>query len=81
MCQTCYNHLYENAILYQAVCNKMVLDPIPDELKDLKKLGKVLISKIILFKKIIILGKEELFLKNKGSIFNIPNKLQIYTQD
>ena len=24
----------------QAVCNKMALDPIPDELKDLKKITK-----------------------------------------
>ena len=34
---------------YQAVFNKMSLDPIPDELKDLKKLQKTLI-----FKRIII---------------------------
>ena len=33
----------------------MALDPIPDELQDLKKIEKVLISKRILFKKIPIM--------------------------
>ena len=64
ICETCYRHLYKNETLYQAVCNKMVLDPIPDELRDFKKLESVLISKRILFKKItIILGKGEFFKK------------------
>ena len=35
----------------QTVFNKTSLDPIPDELKDLKKLEKDLISKRIIFKK------------------------------
>ena len=38
----------------------MALDPIPIELKDLKEIKKVLISKIVLFKKMaIIQGKGE----------------------
>ena len=50
----------------------MALDPIPDELKDFKKLEKVLISNRILFKKIsTMLGKDELC-KIKGSICHIP---------
>ena len=49
----------------------MVLDPIPDELKDLKELEKVLIFKRVLFKKIAIMyGKGEFF-KINGSICNI----------
>ena len=40
----------------QVVCNKMPLDPLPDELKDLKRLKKKLIFKIILFKKIAIMN-------------------------
>ena len=40
ICETCYKHLHKNEILCQAVCNKMTLDPIPDELKDLKKKKK-----------------------------------------
>ena len=35
----------------QSVFNKMSLDPIPDELKDLKNLEKNLIFKKIIFKK------------------------------
>ena len=42
----------------------MVLDPITDELQDLKKLEKVLISKRILFKEIALMyGKDEFFKK------------------
>ena len=51
----------------------MGLDPIPDELKNLKKLEKVLtIPKTILFKKIAIThGKREIS-KIKKSVCNIP---------
>ena len=60
ICETSHTHICKNEIPCQAVCNKMVLDLIPDELKDLKKLEKVLISKRILFKKIAIMhGKGE----------------------
>lgn len=62
ICQTCHKQLHENEILCQAVCNEMTLDPIPIELKDLKEIKKVLISKIVLFKKMaIIQGKGEFF--------------------
>ena len=64
-------HLYKNEIQCQAVCNKLVLDPIPDELKDLKKL-EVLISKRVLFKKIAVLCGKGGFSKIKGSICNVP---------
>ena len=36
----------------QTVFNKMILDTIPDELKDLKTFKNILISKRIIFKKI-----------------------------
>ena len=49
ICEAC-KHFYKNEIPYKGVCNKMVLDSIPNELKDLKELEKVLIFKIILFK-------------------------------
>ena len=51
ICDTCHKHLSRTEVSCQAVFNKMSLDPIPDELKDLKKLEKVLISKRIIFKK------------------------------
>ena len=72
ICETCHNHLYKNDIPCQALCNKTALDPIPDELKDLKKLVNVLISKRILFKKIAIMHGNGEFFKIKGSICNIP---------
>ena len=71
-CETCHKHLIKNEIPCQAVCNKMALSLIPDILKDLKKLEKVLISKRILFKKIAIMHGKGEFSKIKGSIFNIP---------
>ena len=72
ICETCHKCLIKNEIPCQAVYNKMALSPIPDSLKDLKKIEKVLISKRILFKKTAITyGKDE-FSKIKGSICNIP---------
>ena len=50
----------------------MSLDPIPDKLKDLKKLEKILISRGIIVKKIAIMhGKGEVA-KINGSTCNIP---------
>ena len=72
ICETCHKHLHKNEIPCQAVCNKMALDPIPDELRHLKKLEKVLISKRLLFKKIAIMHGKGEFSKIKGSICNIP---------
>ena len=47
--ETCHKHVYKNETPSQAVCNKMALDPLPDELKDFKKLGDILISKRFFF--------------------------------
>ena len=60
ICHTCHKHFSRNEIPCQAVFNKMSLDPIQDELKDLKESEKILISKRILFKKIAIMhGKDK----------------------
>ena len=59
ICGTCHKNLNKNEIPCQAVHNKMAVDLITNELKDFKKLEKVLISKRILFKKIAIIhGKD-----------------------
>ena len=50
----------------------MSLDPIPDELKDLRKLEKILISKRMIFKNIAIMLEKVEFGKIKGIICNIP---------
>ena len=47
ICETCHKHLHKNEIPCQAVCNNLMLDPIPNELKDFEEIEKVLISKRI----------------------------------
>ena len=70
----CHKLLSRNEISCQAVFSKMSLDPIPDELKDLKKVAKIFISKRIILKKIAIMHGKGEFTKIKGSIFNIPTE-------
>ena len=72
ICATCQKYLYKNTIPFQTVCNKMALDPIPDELKDLKKIGIVLSFKRIFLKKIAIIHEKEEICKITESICNIP---------
>ena len=73
ICETCHKHLNKYEIPFQAVCNKMAVDPVTNELKDLKiKIQKVLISKRILFKKIAIRHRKGEFAKIKRSICNVP---------
>ena len=62
----------------QTVNNKLVLDSIPNDFKDLKKLEKVLISERILFKKIAIIHGKAEFSKIKGRFATFPWKLKIY---
>ena len=83
ICETCYKHLHKNEILCQAVCNKITLDPIPDELKDLKKkkkIEKALISTRILFKKLAIMHGKSEFVKLREEFAKFPYKLHIYMQ-
>ena len=72
ICATCQKHLYKNTIPFQTVCNKMALDPIPDELKDFKKIGIVLSFKRIFLKKIAIIHEKGEICKITGSICDIP---------
>ena len=72
ICDTCHKHLSRNKMPCQTVFNKMSLDPIPDELKDLRNLDKILISKRIIFRKITVMHGKEEFAKVKGSICSIP---------
>ena len=50
----------------------MSLDSIPDELKDFKKLQKILLSRRIVFKKIAIMHGKGKYAKIKDSICHIP---------
>ena len=78
ICHTCHKHISRNEMPCQAVFNKMILDPILDELKDLKKLEKILISKRMIFKKIAIINGKGEFAKIKRNIIS-PLKQQIHT--
>ena len=72
ICELYQKHLYKNEIPCQAACNKIALDPTPDELKDLKKLENVLTSQRILFKKkAITFGKGE-FCKGREAFATFP---------
>ena len=64
ICDTCHKHLSRNEMSFQAVFNKMSLYHIPDELKDLKKLEKILISKKIIFKKIPMMQGTAIYISN-----------------
>ena len=72
MCELCQKHICKNEIPFQTVCNKMALDPLPDELKTFKKLEKMLVSKRIWFKKIGIMHGKYEFSQINRSICNIP---------
>ena len=76
ICETCHKHLNKNEIPCQVVSNKMAGDPISNELKDFKKLEKVLISKRILFNRITIMHGKGDFAKIKGRICNAPIEIE-----
>ena len=52
----------------------MSLDPIQDELKDFKKLGKILISKRTIFQQMAIMHGKGKFANIKGTFVTSPLK-------
>ena len=72
ICETFHTNLCRNEIPSEAVCNKMTLDCIPDELKDLNKIDKVLLFKITLFKEMGVMHGKGEFSKMKEIIRNVP---------
>ena len=71
ICITCDCYLKKKKIPPQDVCNKLNIQTVPCELKNLNKLERVLISRRLLFKKVTIMPKG-CFPKLKGAICNIP---------
>lgn len=67
----CDRYLLINKTLCQAICNKLEFADIFQVFQDLRRLEKVLISKIIVIKKIAIMYGEGEFSKIKGNI-NVP---------
>ena len=71
ICLMWHRYLLINKTLCQAICSKLEFADISQVFQDLRRLEKVLISKIIVIKKIAIMyGKGE-FSKIKGNI-NVP---------
>ena len=55
----------------QAVCNNLELFEFPEEIPSMNKLEKVIISKRILFSKVLVMPKGQ-FSKIKGAVCNVP---------
>ena len=66
-----YDYLKKQKIPPQAVWNKLEVFMVPEVLSNPNRLERVLISRRILFKKVIIMPKGK-FPKLKGSICNVP---------
>ena len=62
--------LKKNNVPCQAVSNKLTVELLPNEFRDLLRLERVLVAKRILFKKVTVMPKGE-SPKVKGSIRNI----------
>ena len=73
ICRTCDRYLKEKKIPPQVVCNKLNIQTVSCELKNLNRLDRMLISKRLLFKKITIMPKG-CFPMFEGVISNIPVK-------
>ena len=71
VCLTCHKKLKKSEIPSQAVCNKLDIFDFPDDLSNLNRLEKAIISRRILFKKVTIMPKAQTP-KLKGSICNVP---------
>ena len=71
ICKTCHQKLQKKKVPCQSVWNDLICPVIPDELKVLKNLERILIAKRIPFKKIVIMPEEQ-SPKMKGAICNLP---------
>ena len=79
ICKTCHNKLKKNKISCQAVCNKLQVLDVPEELKVLNKLETILIARRLCFQKILIMSKGRQR-KIRGAVCNVPvNLMQFAT--
>ena len=70
VCHTCNKKLKKSETPAQAVWNKLDISDFPDDLANLNRLEKAIISRRILFKKVTIMPKGQMP-KLKGSICNV----------
>ena len=78
VCITCDQSLMKKKVPCQAVWNKMNVDEMPNEIQELNRLEKVLVSKRILFKKLTFLPRGQQP-RISGSICNIPVQVNSVT--
>ena len=71
ICRTCHNKVKKNNVPCQVISNKLAVELLPNEFRDLRRLERVLVAKRILFKKVTVIPKGQ-SPKVKGSICNIP---------
>ena len=71
ICKTCDKSLKQSKVPPQAVWNKLQLAQGPTIMQNLNVLERILISRRILFKKILIMPKGQ-FPKMRGAICNVP---------
>ena len=72
ICNTCHVTIKKkNKTPCQAVYNNLAVDDVPPELASLEKLEQILISKRIVFQKIVVMPKGQQK-KIKGAICNVP---------
>ena len=71
ICNTCDKALQNNRMPCQAVTNKLFLEDLPKQFQGINRLERLLASRRILIKKVIVIPKGK-SLKMEGSICNIP---------
>ena len=57
VCRTCDLKLKKAKVHCQAVCNRLALSCLPEQFKSVRKLERILISKRLLFKKVVVMPK------------------------
>ena len=70
-CKACDLKMKKSQVPCQSVCNNLHLDIVPEEIKSLNRLEIFLICKMLLFKKIVIMPKDQ-SPKLQGAVINIP---------
>ena len=70
-CTSCHRKLIKGEIPCQSVSNKLQIFDLPDHLRDIRKLERILVAQRILFSKVRIMHKGE-FPKLQGAICNVP---------
>ena len=70
VCKTCHLQVSKSQVLCHGVVNNLYLDEIPEAIKTLNKLETTLLCKMLLFKKVVIMAKEQ-SLKLIGAVVNV----------